>query len=514
MNTCSMCSLECKQKSIYSSLQSPQPLPLWSGNRIATRQVDHCWQFDPQFEVPVSGSEDCLYLNIYRPMKASSKSLNVVVFLHGGGFHSGTSGSSFYGPEFFMETGDVILVVPAYRLNVFGFLSTGDKTLPGNYGLKDQTMALKWVRDNVAAFGGDPGKVTLMGHEAGAVSVNYHLISRSSEGLFHKAAMLSGMANMPWTKPLQHPRDFVNAHAIALGLGSPEEMSNSQIFESFRSLPAQNLTQAMLEMKIWDNFPVTSYLPDVELEWLSDPFLTNDPEEAMKSGNFINVPVLSTIVPGDGIRFVQPLIRGDSLFQDLNENMNVLLPLLLRLDSKNPQMSQIVDEIRFHYFSPSGFVTPEGFHSVLKMSSDYYFQWQFHKNMQRLAGSSNAPVFGHMFNYRGLNSFSSVFLDTSDDFGVVHGDDQMYMFRIGDAFPVQLGPTDIVAKNFHMNYIMDFIKTGNPGYDRWRILSPEMATTINFNESITHIGLTMIPAESMEFWDRIDALYQQQEETH
>ena len=177
--------------------QEPKPIALWSGDRLAIHQVDPCWQFDPQLDVPLSGSEDCLYLNVYRPTQPKSSSLPVVVFLHGGSFHSGTTSPSLYGPEFFMETGEVVLVVPAYRLNVFGFLSTGDKALPGNYGLKDQTMALRWVKDHVTAFGGDPKNVTLMGHEAGAVSVNYHLISKHSEGLFHKAVMLSGTVDMP-----------------------------------------------------------------------------------------------------------------------------------------------------------------------------------------------------------------------------------------------------------------------------------------------------------------------------
>lgn len=411
-----------------------------------------------------------------------------------------------------MDSGEVILVVPAYRLNVFGFLSSGDKTLPGNYGLKDQTMALKWVQDNVASFGGDPNNVTLMGHEAGGVSVNYHLISKYSEGLFHRAAMFSGMANMPWTKPMEHPRQFVNAHAIALGLENPEEMSSKELVDIFRSIPAKNLTKALQEMKIWDNLPVTSYLPDVEVEWLTDPFLTVDPELAMKEGNFLNVPILSTIVPGDGIKFVHPIIRKDSRYKDFNENVEILLPLILRLDSKHARMKEIIDEIRFHYFGPSGSVAQENLNKVLQMSSDYYFRWQYYKNMQRLAAASESPVYGHLFDYRGLNTFSSVYLDTSDDFGVVHGDDQMYLFRIRDAFPVQLGPTDILAKDFHMKYVMNFIRTGNPGYERWRIMSPEVATTINFNETATHIGLTMIPAEKMDFWERIDQLYQAEDE--
>ncbi|CAG9824260.1 unnamed protein product [Phaedon cochleariae] len=117
------------------------------------------------------------YLTLTVP--GSNASLPVMVFIHGGTFIRGSAPSGFYGPQFIIEQ-NVIVVTINYRLGPFGFLSTGDKVMPGNMGLKDQQFALKWVQQNIHLFGGDPKKVIVMGQSAGSASVTYHLISKSS----------------------------------------------------------------------------------------------------------------------------------------------------------------------------------------------------------------------------------------------------------------------------------------------------------------------------------------------
>ena len=136
------------------------------------------------------GQEDCLFLNVYTPV-ASEGLLPVMVYLHGGGFVAGEGSSTMYGPHFFMDEG-VLLVTVQYRLGIFGFLSTGQEEAPGNLGLWDQREALVWVKDNIAAFGGDPDRVTLFGESAGSMAVNFHLVSPQSRGLFHGAILQSG----------------------------------------------------------------------------------------------------------------------------------------------------------------------------------------------------------------------------------------------------------------------------------------------------------------------------------
>ncbi|GFN97437.1 carboxylic ester hydrolase [Plakobranchus ocellatus] len=134
------------------------------------------------FGVGVIGpaSEDCLYLDIYVPAPTSqfSHGRSVMVFLHGGGFVAFSGQLSM---EALMSRGVAIVVFVHYRLGPFGFLSTGEKDLPGNFGLWDQNMALRWVRGNIASFGGNPSSVTIFGHSAGGASVAYHVLAPPSK---------------------------------------------------------------------------------------------------------------------------------------------------------------------------------------------------------------------------------------------------------------------------------------------------------------------------------------------
>ena len=104
-----------------------------------------------------------------------------MVWIHGGGFYSNTGQSVWFGPDYLMDH-DIVLVTMNYRLATLGFLSTGDKFAPGNYGMKDQVQVLKWVQDNIQFFGGDPLQVTIAGQSAGAASVILHMISPMSRG--------------------------------------------------------------------------------------------------------------------------------------------------------------------------------------------------------------------------------------------------------------------------------------------------------------------------------------------
>jgi bile salt-stimulated lipase len=122
----------------------------------------------------MSGSEDCLFLNVYTPALKGSRA--VMVSIHGGSFTSYSGNDYIYGPKYLMQE-DVVVVTMNFRLGALGFLSTGDEASQGNYGMKDQVEALRWVRKNIANFGGNPDEVTIFGASSGSVSVLYHIIS-------------------------------------------------------------------------------------------------------------------------------------------------------------------------------------------------------------------------------------------------------------------------------------------------------------------------------------------------
>jgi len=188
--------------------KAPQPAAAWQGTRQATEFSNACWQTQYpaaaaiyQAKLPPL-SEDCLYLNIWTSAKTAKDHLPVMVWIHGGGFTRGFSGTKSYDGEILARKGAVIVTIN-YRLGVFGFfahpdLSTeSDHHASGNYALLDQIAALQWVQKNIAAFGGDPGRVTIFGESAGSWAVNALMASPLAKGLFQRAIGESGGSFSP-----------------------------------------------------------------------------------------------------------------------------------------------------------------------------------------------------------------------------------------------------------------------------------------------------------------------------
>lgn len=187
-----------------SRFRAPVPKKPWEGVLQATEYGPMCMQMNLLSQSPVS--EDCLHLNVFTknlPLNGNSPLRPVVVYIHGGAFQLGSA--SDHKPRLLMER-DIVLVTLNYRLGAFGFLALGTFNYPGNLAFKDQVLALKWVRNNIAKFGGDPTSVTLMGNSAGAFSVTAHMVSPMSRGLFHRVIAFSGA--IVWQKKLE--RNYEN----------------------------------------------------------------------------------------------------------------------------------------------------------------------------------------------------------------------------------------------------------------------------------------------------------------
>ena len=178
--------------------QPPRPAASWDGVREAADFGPRCLQGQIFADIVFKDlSEDCLTLNIWTPGKAPADRLPVMVWIHGGGFQAGAGAEPRHDGNAFAGKG-VVLVTINYRLGVFGFLAHPELTresgrnASGNYGMLDQVAALRWVQDNIAAFGGDPKNVTIFGESAGSFAVSALMASPLARGLFHKAIGESG----------------------------------------------------------------------------------------------------------------------------------------------------------------------------------------------------------------------------------------------------------------------------------------------------------------------------------
>lgn len=155
------------------------PVKPWSGTFDAVQDSPKC----PQPVLTAAEiSEDCLRLNVFTKNISTSANKPVIVFIHPGGFYENAGRSDIFGPQYLIERDDIVLVTINYRLSLLGFLSTGTQEAPGNNGLKDQVIALRWVRDHIRSFGGNPQSVSLMGYSAGAMSITLHMVSPMSKG--------------------------------------------------------------------------------------------------------------------------------------------------------------------------------------------------------------------------------------------------------------------------------------------------------------------------------------------
>lgn len=177
--------------------RAPQPAATWTGVRKADAFGRACLQINQAIANLPAPSEDCLYLNVWTPATRADERLAVMVWIHGGGFTAGTPPERLYHGEAIAKKG-VIVVSVAYRLGVFGFLAhpalsaESNRHTSGNYGLLDMIAALHWVKKNIAAFGGDPGRVTIFGESAGGIAVSMLCASPLAKGLFQAAISQSG----------------------------------------------------------------------------------------------------------------------------------------------------------------------------------------------------------------------------------------------------------------------------------------------------------------------------------
>lgn len=197
-----------------------QPVQRWAGVRDASAPGSTCPQIPQNALSVASENEDCLYLNITAPTAAQRSP--VLVYIHGGDNIFGTG--SMYGATRLATQGNAVVVTMNYRLGVLGYLAH-TAGLSGDYGIQDQRAALRWVRDNIAAFGGDPGNVTLFGESGGGYATCAHLASAESAGLFHRAIMQSSPClNLrpgspePAGSGSEQPRDRHAAQRQGLGI--------------------------------------------------------------------------------------------------------------------------------------------------------------------------------------------------------------------------------------------------------------------------------------------------------
>ncbi|MCW0197304.1 carboxylesterase family protein [Sphingopyxis sp.] len=300
--------------------RAPQPVAPWAGIRDATSFGHDCMQLPfPSDAAPLgtAPSEDCLTVNVWAPADAKGKKLPVLFWIYGGGFVNGGSSPDVYDGAAFARAG-VVFVSFNYRLGRFGFfahpaLSAAGEGPVGNWGLMDQQAALRWTHDNIAAFGGDPGRVTIMGESAGGMSVLDMLGAPATRGLFRGAIVLSGGGRTA-SQQRELARDLPGApSAETIGLNFAKsvgvEGTDASALAALRGLPADRIVAGL-------NLASLFAPPSPAPTW-SGPFndgvtLNGSVEAMFDRGAQAPVPVMIGATSAD-IGFV-PAASKDDLF--------------------------------------------------------------------------------------------------------------------------------------------------------------------------------------------------------
>jgi para-nitrobenzyl esterase len=407
----------------------------------ATAMPPLCPQFNRQGGP--AGNEDCLKLNIWAPHPGQQSPLPVIVWFHPGSFVSATGFAASHNGARFVELTNAIVVAPNYRLGPLGFLGhralrteNGAYPSAGNYGLLDQRLALQWVRANIAAFGGDPNRITIAGQSAGGLSVSLHLVSPGSDGLFERAIMQGGFASYRW-RTREDSEAQADAFATALGCTDPAQVlaclrakTRDQIL---RALPTGTEQFAETGRTQWG--PVVDGLD-----------IPDQPRTLFETGAFSRVPIVIGSNRDEGWTWVNRSFPSEQFTQEQYES------------AVETEFGAEAPAILATYPSAT-YGSPKNALSVLVNDAEYACGAE---RLSRLIERTNTPVYLYQFEH-------------APD-GVVpgrapHGLDISFVFGTDVGFPILpsstyvLDATDLKLFRSMARYWRQFAETGNPNDD-------------------------------------------------
>ncbi|HET6732343.1 MAG TPA: carboxylesterase family protein [Mycobacterium sp.] len=447
--------------------QPPAPAPTWTGLRDATRPGPRCIQDTSTDLDRRPTSEDCLSLNVWTP-PPSNELRPVVVWIHGGAFLNGSG--DIYNARRLTSRGGIVVVTINYRLGALGFLAHPALGAPGeigNYGLADQQAALRWVRDSIASFGGDPDKVTIAGESAGGMSVCDHLVAPESAGLFRAAIIQSGPCESQYDLPTA---EKVSAeYAAETGCGDPAAAA-----QCLRALPSEKLHMGLF----YDN---------LGSEQLSGPVtgtatLPVDPVTGVAEGRAARVPVLIGST-GDEFTLFAALRYLHGRPMDAAHYPELLAEAF---GADADAVAQQYPPDRFGGNVPlaySAAVTDGDFACVADRLAD--------------ALTKAEPVYAYEFNDRGAPAPESL-REAPFPVGASHSLELRYLFDVGGAAP--LSPAQQRLADQMIDYWSQFVSTGTPDANWPALRGGDAGERMSLQPDGNHVITTFEQTHQCPFW--------------
>ncbi|XP_037784824.1 esterase FE4-like isoform X2 [Penaeus monodon] len=440
-------------------LKDPVRADKWTGIRDGSKMPSPCLQVSfaqmilGQTLSPdeMVGDEDCLYLNVFTPKsKKPEERLPVMVWLHGGGFFSG--GGHEYLPHVLMNH-DIVLVVLQFRLGTLGFLSTEDEVMPGNYGMKDQVMALRWVQDNIHSFGGDAERVTIFGESAGSVSAHCHILSPMSKGLFARAILQSGSAISPGALS-ERSRDA--ALRISQILRCPETILSEDLSRCFQTAEGTEIAASVQELSEW------FILPRPMTPRVDGDFLPDEPATLMRQGRYNRVDLMAGVTRDEGGMVANPLFFREDLSRALKNNFTTIGPMSLSCQNEEDPLSLTTK--LYDYYLGDLTIDEQNIEKIAQMYGDWLFKVPHDITSLLFARDPDVKIYRYELMHRARHSFGNAMNVPAGNNWITHADDLHYLFSGGPLFPPNtedlMGEGDVKLRDIITTMWTNFAATG------------------------------------------------------
>lgn len=488
--------------------QQAVPIKAWDNILDASQEGPACPQFRDN-----STSEDCLRLNVYTTeLTSGSKNVSkpVIVFFHPGGFYFRSAQSTYHGPQYLLDK-DLVLVTVNYRLASLGFISAAHPLLPGNNGLKDQVVALKWVKEHISKFGGNPNCVTIAGQSAGSWSVALHMMSPMSKGLFHRVISMSGSPVKPEPLP-SHQKHLAKRQAQILNC--PTEPIEAMV-ECLKTKPAEEFGKSFPKFNEWYGDPILRWRPVVEPKFPGvERFLTDDdPANLIRRGQFEHVPFFGGVTKDEFAGVIKGTIErarqgNTSTIDERNANWDEISPISFLYQRGTPRSKYISHELKKFYLNDQP-VSLDNILDLGKIYADAVTIFSQHRLVTLLAAANKKPTYYYKLTYQGRYSHVT-WVDTKKPFGVVHHDELIYLFGIAQFPAIKEGDPELATVKKLTAIWENFAKTGEPIpkenhlFDNvsWTPITPSRPCYLEMNsEFVMRDGI--IYPERMNFWEKL-----------
>jgi para-nitrobenzyl esterase len=438
--------------------REPQPVKNWDGVRKADKYGSRPMQKPIYSDMNFRSekvSEDCLYLNVWTPAIKGNEKLPVLVYFYGGGLSAGGACEYRYGGETLARKG-IITITANYRLGIFGFFSLPELTkespnhASGNYGFLDQAAALKWVKANIAAFGGDPNRVTIAGESAGSFSVSGLMCSPVSKNLIAGAIGSSGSL-MGTRTPMSLSQAEVNGQKVAKDL-------DAETLAGLRAIPAEKLLDARGQFSaIIDGY-----------------FLPKAPVEIYSKGEQAKVPAL---------------IGWNSQESDYNTYLRGKEITVANFkEAIKTTFGDNTDKIIELYQAKDDASVKAG---ATDLASDMFIAFSTWKWTDLLKQTGGKPVYRYHYNHPRPLMVSTTGNKSPKQLGAVHSSDIEY--AMGNLYTNRVydwQPEDFLISEIFQSYYLNFVKTGNPnglGVPEWPAINNQPVPPVMQIDVDTHV---------------------------